>query len=473
MNKKFSNKNFRYGGLFSTLAILVILMTAFINVIAEKFNVEWDLTANKMYSIDVKTEEILNGLTKDVDIVFLGEQNTLENYSDAGKTLVKVLAQYDEFSHVTVKYIDPDTNPDIINELDKDGLLGLQLENLVISCEGKSKKILPQQMFYNDETTGLPTIAIEQNITGAIKYVVTDNNPKIYFSLGHGERELTDEYAGLKQIFESNNYVVDSLNLAVVDKVPDDAEILVFARPQLDLSKEEADRVFEYCKNDGNCIFLLDPVNSNKEFENFEYVLNEFNISINYDRVKENDPTRYYANNNYTFLPFPEISETTGEEDLSEFYMPFTETRSFTILSNQKDPLNVMPLLGSSDSSVGESYGVDGEDSMGPCLVGVAAEYNSAYKSKILVYGNSYILTDEGFNSLSPYSENTLQYFLAHIAWMSDAANDFVVSPKTNVFDIINVTSNTAIILVTVTVVVVPMLIIAIGLIIWLRRRRL
>lgn len=470
------NKNLKYGSLFLILSVLVIGITVLVNVLAavEKFDVKWDFSSNKMYSIGEQTKKVLSEINKDVQIVFLGDQKDLENYSDAGEMLVKVLGEYDAYPKVTVKYVDPDKNPNIIKELDKDNLLGANLEDIIVTCNGKSKKVVAQEMFYQDQTTGENNVAIEQNITGAIKYVTNEKTPVVYFVEGHGERSLDSEYLGLKQILENGNYIVNKLNLAVEDKVPEDAEIVIFTGPKTDLSKVESDRLIEYFKDDGNCIFLFEPVNSDKKFDNFEYVLNEYNLSLNYDRVKENDEARHYPNDPYIFLPKVETSEITGGEDLSQFLVLLNESRSFSILNNQKEPLTIIPLLASSENSVGESYGVaDGEDSMGPCLVGAAAEYNSAYKAKIIVYGNAYVLSDEGFESFSPYSQNTMSFFLAGLSWMRDTTNDFVLPPKTNDFDIINLTNNSAKILIIVTVLVVPLLIIAVGIFVWLRRKRL
>jgi ABC-2 type transport system permease protein len=398
----------------------------------------------------------------------------LENYSDAGEMLSKILNEYDAFPNVTVKFIDPDMNPNIIREIDPDNLLGVKLEDLVVNCGNKSKKVIAQEMFYSDYNTGDRYVVVEQSVTGAIKYVTSEYTPVVYFVEGHGERSVNNEYLGLKQILENGNYIVQTLNLAVESKVPEDAEIVIFTGPKTDLSKAEADRLLEYFKNDGNCIFLFEPVNSDKKFENFEYVLNEYNISINYDRVRENDESRHYPNDPYTFLPKVETSEITGNEDLSQFFVLLNETRSFSILNNQKEPLNIIPLLSSSEKSIGESYGVsDEDDSMGPCLVGVAAHYNSAYNAKLLVYGNAYVISDKGFETLAPYSQNTMSFFLAGLSWMRDTTNDFVTAPKTNIYDVINLTSNSARRLIIITVLVVPFLIIGIGIFVWLRRRRL
>jgi len=471
----FNNKNFKYGSLFLVLSIIVIAITVVINMIAEidKFDVRWDLTPNKIYSIGDQTKKILSELEQDVEIIFLADRKELEDIEGAGEMITEFLDHYDAYPKVTVKYIDPDKNPRIIKELDKEDMLGLQTDNIVVKSGNKVKKVVANELFYSDYYSGRPYFAAEQSITGAIKYVTTEKTPVVYFMEGHNERGLESEYSGLKQILENGNYIVKNLNLAVESKVPEDAEILIFAAPKTDLSKAEAERLLDYLKSDGNAIFLFEPVYSDKKFDNFENVLNEYNISLNYDRIQENDDSRHYPDDPYTFMPTVQTSVITGGEDLSQFYVLLNDSRSFSILNNYKEPLTVFPLLTSSEKAIGESYGIDEDDSMGPHFLAVAAEYNSAYKSKVLVYGNAYAFTDDGFSELAPLSQNTMQLFLASIAWMRDTTNDLVIAPKTSIYDIVNLTSQNTKLVIMITVFVVPLLIIAIGVFVWLRRKRL
>ena len=341
------SKNFKYGGLFLITSLIVIGITILVNFIAEidKFDIKWDLTPNKMYSIGDQTKKILEGLEKDVRIVFLADREELEEIQGAGELITSFLDNYDKYPKVTVEYIDPDKNPSIIREVDKENLLGLVTDNIVVVSGNKAKKVVASEMFYADQNSGTPFFAAEQSITGAIKFVTSDKTPVIYFLEGHGERPLETEYQGLKQILENGNYAVKTLNLAVEAKVPDDAEIVMVTGPKTDLSPEEADRLTTYFKNNGNAIFLFDPVNSDKRFDNFDSVINEYNITLNYDKVKEVDEGRHFPNDNYTFLPAVETTDITGGEDLSSYFMVLKDVRSLRLLKQCKEPLTVTPML--------------------------------------------------------------------------------------------------------------------------------
>ena len=65
-------KNVKYGFLFLIMAVLVIGITIFVNVLAATVDLSWDMTTNKLYSIGEQTESILESLQKEVEIVMLG-----------------------------------------------------------------------------------------------------------------------------------------------------------------------------------------------------------------------------------------------------------------------------------------------------------------------------------------------------------------------------------------------------------------
>ena len=50
--------------LFLIMAVLVIGITIFVNVLAATVDLSWDMTTNKLYSIGEQTESILESLQK-------------------------------------------------------------------------------------------------------------------------------------------------------------------------------------------------------------------------------------------------------------------------------------------------------------------------------------------------------------------------------------------------------------------------
>ena len=81
-------KNVKYSTLFLIMAVLVIGITIFINVLAATVDIKWDMTTNKLYSIGEQTETILNNLQKEVEIIMLSDKEEIRT-EQAGFILVE------------------------------------------------------------------------------------------------------------------------------------------------------------------------------------------------------------------------------------------------------------------------------------------------------------------------------------------------------------------------------------------------
>jgi hypothetical protein len=465
-------KNVKYSTLFLIMAVLVIGITIFVNVLAATVDFNWDMTANKLYSIGEQTEVILNNLQKEVEITMLSDKEEIRT-DEAGFILVEFLENYNKFDKVNVSFADPDKNPNIVTKLDESGVLTLNEHDIVIKCGSKSKKITLYDIFQQDNY-GLMMFYGEQAVTGAIKYVTSETTPTIYFVDSNSARKLDSQYKIIKDSFENNNFIVKKINLTTSDKIPEDATILFFTAPNKDLSQNEKNIVSQYLKNGGNAVFLFDPISSSEKFKNFDSLLEEYTIALNYDRVKENHSQMYVANRPYDIIPMLEPCDVTNGLDLSQQTVIMPSSMSFKRLLNDKEPLTVTPLLTTSDVAVGEPYGGGvTEEVRGPVDVGLIAQYESINTTKIAVFGNAYFATDEVISYYYPNSYSTLTIMARTVDWMYDKTNDVFVLPKSANLDSVILTGLNANLIVVVTVIAFPILIIAAGIIIWLRRRHL
>ncbi len=75
----------------------------------------------------------------------------------------------------------------------------------------------------------------EEEITNALLKVTRDRKKVVYFTRGHGEREIDDfESRGVSQardVLAKQLYEVQDVQLAQEEKVPEDATVLVVAGP--------------------------------------------------------------------------------------------------------------------------------------------------------------------------------------------------------------------------------------------------
>lgn len=469
------NKSFKYGTNSIVLVAVVVAIAVVFNLLVGMTDLKLDLTTNKLYSITDTTKEILKNLQKDVVIYGLFDDGKIGSTGEY-KDVTDLLSHYDKYDHVTVKYVDPDKDPGIIKELDSEKLNDISKGDFVVKCGDKVKKLSYYDLFsmemnqYTFSTVITGSVA-EQSFTGAIKYVTSDVTPTVYFTEGHDENKVDEGLQTLKQYLEMNNYDIKTINLLSVEAVPEDAEILMFASPKSDLSEDEMVKVRDYLDNGGNAVFLFDPLDNDPDLVNFDKILSDYNVSLNYDRVKENDDSRHVPGSPYDIIPDVQTNSIISQE----FVLIMPESRSINELKNTKDYISVTPLLKTSDKAVGEKIDkTRGNDLNGPLDIAVAVEDKGGIEtSKILVFGNSSFITDTAIQNYGAYSQNGMYLFLASLNWMKDTQNDVVIAPKRYETPMMQITAQQSLLMGIVVIGVLPLIIIIAGVVVYIRRKHL
>ncbi len=468
------SRNFKYGTNSILLIAGVLAILVFINLFAEKFTFKFDLTQNKVYSIGNTTEAILDKLDKDIVIYGLFDDGKID--SDY-KEVKDLLESYTGNSrHIKVKYIDPDIDASIIKKLDPDGSKALKKNDFIVACGSKSKKLsyenlfkleIDQQTFARYKTGS----TAEQGFTGAIKYVAADKTPSLYFVEGHEEGKLDTQYKTLKEYLEKNNFNIKKINISKAEAIPEDAEILLFISPKKDLSSNEYGKVNEYLKKGGRAAFLFDYIASDPAFSRFDSILSSYSLSINHDKVKENDASKHVPNNKYGIL------EGVGKNSVIpidfEIYLP--DSRSIKTLKNVKSSVSLIPLISTSIHSVGEAVDKQkGGNLQGPLTLGIAAESKAPGRhSKILVLGNSTFLGESAGQQYSPNFSSGIYFFVSSLGWLQDKTDDLVISPKAYDNQKLKINQFTANLVGVYVIAVVPLAILSMGFYVWKRRRYL
>ena len=470
------SKSLKYGSNSLILIVAVFSIAIFMNLLAEQTGLKFDLTANKLYSIGDTTKAIIGKLDKKVIIYGLLDDG---KFSSDQKNVKNLLDKYVNYSKSTiiVKYVDPDKDTKIVNQLDPNGVLDLKKNDFVVTSGNKTKKLTKEdiiQVKVNQESLSQYSTGslAEQGFTGAIKYVISDKTPTIYFVDGHGEEDLKTNYKTIKENLEKNNYLIKSLILNKVIAVPEDAEILVFLSPKNDLSVSESAKVNSFLQNGGNSAFLFDSIDSDKSFPQFESIISQYNLVLNYDKVKENETEKRALNDPYALILDVNSSKIIPLEFSG---MLMLNSRSIDILKNEKQNVEVIPLVKSSASSIGEHTNKSiGKDSKGPLNLAVAVENQvSSRPSKILVTGSTLFLNESSKKLYPPYFATGTYFFVSGINWMQDRSGDILIGAKaysTGKMGIDYFNSNIVGILV---IVVVPTLIMGYGLLVWKKRRNL
>jgi ABC-type uncharacterized transport system involved in gliding motility auxiliary subunit len=221
----------------SSLFFLGIL--AFLALIAERHPWRVDMTESGAFTLSEQTRNILNSLEQPIEIKAF--------YATASPEQTKakdVLETYRYASQkVNYEFVDPDRQPEMAKRFEVRSYGTLVLE-------GYGKK----QTIQN---------ADEESITNAILKLSRNEQKRIYFLIGHGERSIEkaekEGYSNVRETLEKENFAVADLNLLQQAQVPDSAAVVIVAGPEKPIFPQELASLKSYLERGGRLMVLLDP----------------------------------------------------------------------------------------------------------------------------------------------------------------------------------------------------------------------
>ena len=477
----FRNKNLKYGVNSIVVTVIVIALVVVLNLLVGLPQIKFDLTPTKMYSIGDVTKELLTNLENDVEIVCLfDELQPPSSYyvsSNDAQDAMNMLYTYASYPRVSLKFVDPDKNPGLIRELDPNESLSLAKGNFVVHRGAKAKKITLSELFemqtnqqtYESYVVGMKA---EEAFSGAIKYIAAEVTPIVYFVEGHNETSI-DKFSSLRNYLLSNNYLVERLSLRGEEKVPEDAELLVFASPKQDLYSQELPKLTDYFRDQGGkAIFMFDYSEYAEEMANFNRILEDFaGLQIMNDKVRSDDDDAHMPDDPYTIV----YSASRNAVFTDPLQLILNNSRSVKRMLNIKEWITQTTLLSTSDKSYSEPVDNSQQGYAGPLDIAVAVDNAGGSKaSKLVVFGNGAFIDDSAVNMYgSQLYQLNARMFLYTLRWMLGEQDTLTISPKSYSSPRITITQRQSNAIGLFLIIGLPLIIMGAGFVIYLRRRHL
>lgn len=466
------------------MVILVLVIAVILNMIVARLDLSWDISANRQFSLDSITEEYLDDLDAQgitVDFYLLAEMDDLENDIDS-LVLYRALLAYDAHECINLIDFDPNTDTETLDQLNPDGSYSLSTGDMVFVCGDSERRLPGSYMYvsYLDDEGNITSeeFAGENYITGAIRGVVEGYSPTVYFLTGHGERSI-DDYTTFTGNLVNYNYSADTLDLSRTDAVPDDAALVLVCSPETDITDAEEEILNTYLDGGGNITLLMSPNNSAIVYTNLEDLMEGFGITMHYDRIYETESNYHVEGDNTTILcQLTEVASGSDAADLTSAlinqglytYMP--ESRSFQF-DNEGGRFTISSMITSYDTAVGEAYGGNSDDpeSFEDQNL-VLACYSTAQgreDAKMAVFGNAEFLDDDHVSQ--EYFIVPLYLMLSTVTWMEGSDIDMDIDAVTSQNDYIALQNESFATGLIVVLTVVPVVILAFGVGVWIKRR--
>lgn len=467
-----------------TILLVLILFIAFIgiNILVQKLDlIDIDVTKNKLYTISESSINQIKNIEDEVTIYLIGfEENT---------SLGDLMKQYNR-ENEKIAYEVIEKIQDRVDIKNKYGITD-ETQVIIVETKNQNKIILVDELYTYDYTTYSQIDVSEEKITNAIVNLTLAKRPKIYFLTGHGEYGINTDMTMLKAYLENEVNDIENLDLLVKESIPEDADLLVIASPQKDLLENEVEIIINYINNGGKILWLNDSTGTNLNLPNLQKILNLFGAKFDDGIVLEQDANKMALQAPNCIIP--NISYTTATKDIAtDGGILLINSSKITLADDETlENLNVTAnniltsgetALFRKDVSNGSSYKIS-SDEEGSFILGTKLtktidtenEEENPKEAVMYLLANNLLVVDYpitiGSSTLYPMQfYNNKDYILNTIAELTEREDTIAIRKDTGIITYTATEAQDRIVKIIITVF--PALIIIIGIVIWVIRRR-
>lgn len=460
------------------LVAIVIACYVLINYGVSKLNVEdIDCTSKKLYSLSGETKAKLKELDKDVTIQLINMKNSTYVTEYANKySAVSKKINVEEIEDLSAR-VDLQTK---YNIKESDSII-------VVKSGEKEQELTINDLYTYDYTTYKQINRTEEAITNAIIEVTIEEKPHVYILSGKTYYNVEQDLAYLISKLEDESNEVDFVDILSTGEIPTDCNCLVITTLKQDLTEIERDKILEYINNGGKILIMTSQNMLRQEVTtpNFDKILEQYGITIDYGVILEQESAKRMQNSpaiiiedvNASFMNDLDMKikmcavnagkiQFANDEKLEELGVTYeaiakTSESAFTRTNFEIEETSRTEQDGETNESIIGAY--------------VNKKISDDKSSQLIIYSDETIATTRWI-PISGYAYYVIDLYnnkdvvLNSIAHLTER-NDTIVIRKTDEVQRYNVTEQEDVVIKTI-IFVVPMLIIFIGIVVWIFRKR-
>jgi len=480
LRASFNNPKFRHGGYAALITALLLSVLVVVNILVGRIPATIDLTRQKLFSLSEQTGKILKQLERPLTIYGLFEAGKEPEYVD------EILKRYAAASpQVRLVYVDPFRNPGFLNRY-RGGQSPPGENSIIVEMEDKFRVISQFDLFHYSAPSEENPLSVrpaqsmraEQTLTGAILYVSGGETPVVYQLRGHQEEEVPYE---LLQQLATENYTFHDLDIVATGGIPEDADLLLVISPRNDLSDQEESSLREYLlERGGNALFLMDLLPPEQSTPRFDGILRSYGVQLRRVLVIERDPGFHLPQLQIGLIPDIQIHSITTDLITGELAVLFPRSQAITELEAKRRSVVVQPLLQSSAQAWGKTDLQDSSmepaagDPAGPFIVAVAvSDETPSSGSRIVVAASSFFLYPERAIGIPLKGPGNADLFSNAVNWLYGREETISIRAKSLLEFPLRMNQLQFFVFAGISVFLLPLSVLIVGLVIWLRRRHL
>lgn len=517
------HRKLRYGTIATVMSVVVIAAVVLLNVVVgvldDRFPLTLDLTKDSLFTLSEQSQEIAKNVKTDVEIVvFMPEEmfaasTGSEQFDTVLRQFTQGVRSYESLSGGRVKtsYVDLSSNPLLAEDYEKYSITSgsILFRSVPEEGSGLSEKYRVATLYdlYTEDTsnyyyTGEISYSsnVEQVLAKNINAVSNPNNLKAIMLTGHGESEST--VSVLTSLLQENGYELETVNPSTAEEFSEDAVTMFIPAPTIDYTEAELEKIRVWMDNEQDGVkrlgrnLMLVVGSMAKCPELYDFVNTYYGIEITDNVVVETTMQRIYQTMyGYNQLQtVADIASTDFTSGLTSKLAAAPITRQLILheTDNSEDAaltnhllmsfpesarlLNLTDLEAEEEESGDEelepvkadSYPIAGMAYANQYAYDNTGDYPEKVETNVLVCGSEGML---GVLGSSTYANESL--LLQSINGISGNEDAVTVSTLSLAQDTLEFTRLTALVLFIVFVIAVPVILLVICLVVFLKRRHL
>lgn len=444
--------------------ILVLGLLGVLNFFASRYPKKFDLTSAQLHTLTDQTRKTVKGLTNEVTVTFY-KKPVLEGETEK---LIDLLRRYEDLNPLfKVELVDPN------KEQARTKAAGVtKFNTVVLETEGKIRHL---EKFD------------EEKLTNALIKFSSTGKQLLCAITGHGEKDLDSEEArglkGLREALSAQTYLTQEINLAEKGKVPEECQAIALFGPDRKISAEEVAIIDRYLSEGGRALISIDIELQGKEtIPELIPVLERWYVRP--VKALTIDPELQL----FGVSPAaPRVSRFSGEHPVSKDMTEggvFPFSRPLMELSGRPPEIKWNWLARTSNNAWGETdfkklaqggqIKFDaGKDTKGPLTLALAISGRQKatqpkQETRIVVFGTTLFMNNEnirfGFNK---------DFAVNAVSWLFDNEKSISISSRKDAPGKIELSREAGMVIYYTTIFILPILIIVLGIVNWMRRRKL
>lgn len=478
----FKSRKTKHGSLAIAITAVVIALVIILNfvtsMLVDRFpNLKLDLTSTNAFALQDDTEEYMSHLKKDIKMYILSSENT---FVSNGQYFVQAKNLLDKMESASdgkfkVEFVDTTTDPSFTKKYTKVDWSSSDIMAIVECGEQYQALKIDECFTYNEEYASYgyydyESTTIEQAAVKAVLNVTTEDKVVVDFIKGNQE----EDYSGITSLLTSNAYQVNEISLQTQD-IDENAQFVFLYAPAVDLDDDAIEKISAWLENGGNygknLIYL--PSTDNTDPPNISDLLEEWGMKLSEGFVFETSQD-YILNGTNRFAFLTDYTDYY-KENLKNPSIPvvgidcrgieITDENAAHAILNTSSYAGIMPYEPADDWDYNDA--VTGEP------IAVAAEgikSGNDAESRIVVF-SSYMMLSQNILSLNSF--NNSAFVMNVVNTIADKEDDSITIESKDLGNTeLGVTdAATANAMNIIFIVAIPVVVLAVGIVIWIRRR--